>query len=283
MAMRSSNKRRLLSQGKVADEEVERKKVEIESLEAENDKLRRQIELMNSQSRHANSQHWTTEQVASAHGDMLKTALKGMTVIKGITRFCQILEHPIVDSLARCLDDDNFVCALAATCTDLVGQRMVMENDDVYNRAALVYVETLSECLRIDFVRERLRQRGETRKIISAFFDGLFHAKQSKLQINDQVNCRDKVTECLLLLHGGDAECMSTARLYGGDVLSKMASFVNQDEVSEVQRANMIKVMILIMPKNDRAALAKQYLPNIFTTANAKTPELLGALKILQL
>ena len=54
MAMRSSNKRRLLSQGKVADEEVERKKVEIESLEAENDKLRRQIELMNSQSRHAN-------------------------------------------------------------------------------------------------------------------------------------------------------------------------------------------------------------------------------------
>ena len=66
-----------------------------------------------------------------------------MTVIKGITRFCQILEHPIVDSLARCLDDDNFVCALAATCTDLVGQRMVMENDDVYNRAALEYVETL--------------------------------------------------------------------------------------------------------------------------------------------
>ena len=66
-----------------------------------------------------------------------------MTVIKGITRFCQILEHPIVDSLARCLDDDNFVCALAATCTDLVGQRMVMENDDVFNRAALVYVETL--------------------------------------------------------------------------------------------------------------------------------------------
>ena len=49
------------------------------------------------------------------------------------------------------------------------------------------------------------------------------------------------MTECLLLLHGGDAECESSMKLYNGQILKKIADFVNHDKVSHVQRVNMIK------------------------------------------
>ena len=63
-----------------------------------------------------------------------------MKVINGITRFCQILNHPIVDQLAQCLDGDNFVCSLAATCADLISQKPINKNDRIYNHAGEVYV-----------------------------------------------------------------------------------------------------------------------------------------------
>ena len=130
----------------------------VDSLETERERLRRQIETMSSQNRHVHSQQWTTEQVADAHADMLRQRWKGwvlwnfqikkkvtifkLNVIKSTTRFCQTFDHPIVDSLARCLDDENFVFHLATTVRDLIGTQNTSK-DDVYNEAAEVYAETL--------------------------------------------------------------------------------------------------------------------------------------------
>ena len=52
----------------------------VDSLEMERERLRRQIETMNSQNRHVHSQQWSTEQMSDAHADMLKTALKGVSL-----------------------------------------------------------------------------------------------------------------------------------------------------------------------------------------------------------
>ena len=130
----------------------------VDSLETERERLRRQIETMSSQNRHVHSQQWSTEQVADANADLLKTALKGvsfvkvsnleainifkLSVIKSTTRFCQTFNHPIVDSLARCLDDGNFVFHLATTVRDLIGTQNTSK-DDVYNEAAEIYAATL--------------------------------------------------------------------------------------------------------------------------------------------
>jgi len=207
----------------------------VDSLETERERLRRQIETMSSQNRHVHSQQWTTEQVADAHADMLKTALKGLNVIKSTTRFCQTFNHPIVDSLARCLDDGNFVFHLAMTVRDLIGTQNTSK-DDVYNEAAEVYAATLSDCLRIGFVRERLHQRAE---IIEGFFNALFTLEPD--DYGRQVKLRDKVTECLFLLHSDDAERKTTRLLYEGDVLDKMGFFINHDDVSPIQQANMVR------------------------------------------
>ena len=53
----------------------------VDSLETERERLRRQIETMSSQNRHAHSQQWSTEQVADANADLLKTALKGVSFL----------------------------------------------------------------------------------------------------------------------------------------------------------------------------------------------------------
>ena len=76
------SKRRLRSQSQDATpeqlEELKRIRNKADLLERENEQMKRQLELMSSQTRHATSQQWTTEQVALAHSDMLQTALKGV-------------------------------------------------------------------------------------------------------------------------------------------------------------------------------------------------------------
>jgi len=224
-------------------------------LRQENERLKRQLELLSSQTRRVHSQIWTTDKIAEAHADLLKTALRGMAVVKGFTRYCQVLDHPIVDCLARCLDDEDFVCQLAKNVKDLVGTQNC-STDEVYDQAAPIYAQTLAECLRIDFVRRKLRARGIVRELIKSFFDALFtlepddYGKQTKL--------REYLTECLVLLHCGDAERQSSQIIYGGvnEMAQKIAFFINHDEISEMQRANMLKVFILITPDDQRQTLS---------------------------
>ena len=69
------------------EEELERKRNYAEVMERENEQMKRQLEMMSSQTRHANSQQWTTEQVAAAHADMLQTALKGVSLISKFLKY----------------------------------------------------------------------------------------------------------------------------------------------------------------------------------------------------
>ena len=87
---------------------------------------------------------------------------------KGFTRFCQVMDHPVVDKLARCLDDKDFVCHLARNVKDLVGTQNC-STDEVYDQAAPIYAQTLAECLRLDFVRQRMRS--VRRRLKVAFFE----------------------------------------------------------------------------------------------------------------
>lgn len=70
-----------------------------------------------------------------------------LNVITSTAHICHAFDNPIVDSLARCLDDGNFIFHLATTVRDLIGTQNTSK-DDVYNEAAEVYAATLRYSLR---------------------------------------------------------------------------------------------------------------------------------------
>ena len=192
-----SGKRRKSQNTSQSDAEIRNQVLEFEKkeLQEENERLKRELELMKSQQRRVQSQSWSTEQVADAHADLLRTAFNGMIALKGrfclkmanskllsgIARTCQAFDHPISDSIARALDDGDFVYRLAQTVRDLVGSKN-NSKDIVYNEAAPLYADMFSEVLRIGFCRARLSARGN-RDIIKGLFDGFFN-----LEPNDYGN-----------------------------------------------------------------------------------------------
>ena len=82
------------------------------------------------------------------------------------------MDHPVVDKLAKCLDDKDFVCHLARNVKDLVGTQNC-STDGVYDQAAPVYAQTLAECLRLDFVRQRMRSVRRRLKVAFLNFENL--------------------------------------------------------------------------------------------------------------